>query len=510
MGYDLQLRDVSVRYGGTLALAGADITIPEGQSLAIVGENGAGKSTMMKVISGVIPAGAYDGSVQLGGDPVRFGSVHDAQERGVVLIPQELQVARGLSIAENMFMGHLPKRGRVVVDQVRLQQESMRWLSFFEIEADPRSSIDVLAASEQRLAMIAAALSRDARILILDEPTAAFTDEETERLFTHVRKLRERGVTCLFITHRLDEIKAISERIVVLRNGELVQEFDSVASTTRADIVHAMIGRDLPDTADHGRQAPRTGKPVLTVRDLAVRRRTGRFESTIAENINLDLYPGEVVGLYGLVGAGRTEVASAIFGAWNDVVEGQVTLDGSELGTRSPSAAIRSGLAMLTEDRKKTGIIAGHSVRTNVSVVALPKSARFGVIDRTQEGSRVNNLVHSLDVRPPSTTLHIENLSGGNQQKVMLARWLDAEPKVLILDEPSIGVDIGARHDIHLWVRRLAAEGMAVLMISSDVDEVIEYCDRVLVMYKGHITEEFDGPPQRHVLVSASTGGADE
>jgi ABC-type sugar transport system ATPase subunit len=498
-GTVLDVRGVSKSFGGTHALRDVDLALRAGETVGIVGENGAGKSTLMKIIAGVYAA--FDGELIVHGKPRAFRSVKDAEAAGIVLVPQELQVAPNLSIAENMFMGILPGR-RGFVDERALYQHARDRLRFFDIHASPDARMATLAPSEQRLVTIAAALSKSARIIILDEPTAALTEEEATRLFAHVRRVHDEGVSCLYITHRLDEVERIADRVVVMRNGRVVEHLDS-ARGRRAEIVRAMIGRDPEPSA--ARPPRGAGEPGLSVAGLTVHDANGSLRPR-ATDIAFTVHRGEILGLFGLVGAGRTEMARALFGSWPGRVEGEVRIGERRHRPASPRDAIASGLAMLTEDRKQTGIIEGQTVTANISAASLGDVSGRMFIDERREHGRAERFIRDLDVRPKRGDLAIEALSGGNQQKVLLARWIATKPSVLILDEPTLGVDIGARFELYRLIRALADDGCAILMISSDINEVLDECDRILVMYKGRLTGEFGRDAQRHAIMAAATG----
>jgi ABC-type sugar transport system ATPase subunit len=500
----LKVTGVTKKFGGVKAVNDVSLSFPAGTVTALVGENGAGKSTLMNIIAGIHPSGSFEGTLELVGETAEFSTIRDAEHAGVVLVPQELRIAPELSLAENMFVGHLPRKSPFV-DSEKLYEDAQAWLKFFDVRLDPHHPAGLLSPSEQRLATIAAALSRKAKLLILDEPTAAITDGESARLFAFVRQLRDQGIGIVVITHRLDEVEQVADRVLVMRNGALVDELDQVAGN-RARIVNSMIGRDLQKTASREvSPAVASAPPALRVRDLVVHDATIQDKIRV-DGVSFDLRAGEILGIYGLVGAGRTEMARAIFGSWPGRAEGEV--NGSKDLPRSPRHAMRAGLAMVTEDRKSTGLITGHSVGVNMSAATVSKLTRSGIyLDSEGETDRNTDLVRRLDIRPARLDLPIESLSGGNQQKVLLARAIATNPKVLILDEPTLGVDIGARFEIYRLIREMAAQGVGVLLISSDVEEVAAECDRVLVMYKGRFASEHHGETSHHDLVASATGG---
>jgi ABC-type sugar transport system ATPase subunit len=400
-----------------------------------------------------------------------------------------------------MFMNRLPGRFGFV-DREALQKETREWLRFFDIDVKPDALAGVLSPSEQRLVMIASALSKSAKLIILDEPTAALTDSETKRLYAHIRQVCAKGVGCLYISHRLDEIEQIADRVVVMRNGRVAARFESAIGKNR-DIVRAMIGRD-PEAAP-----PRTynanAKPMLTVEGLTARDPHDSSRVRV-DRVSFILRQGEILGLFGLVGAGRSELAQAIFGVWPGEIKGSVLIDGSGERPVSPREAISAGLGMLTENRKQTGLMEGQSVTFNMSAASIDEVCDLSFVNAPKEAARNKQLARSLDVRPANLDAGVESLSGGNQQKVLLARWLATHPKVLILDEPTLGVDVGARFELYRLIRRLADEGRAVLMISSDLNEVIAESDRILTMYKGRITGEFEQGASRAEIMAAAAG----
>ena len=501
VGAALTLHRVSKSFPGVQAVADVDLEVRPGETVGVVGENGAGKSTLMKIVSGVYAAGSYDGELAVDATPRRFRSVRDAEAAGVVLVPQELYVAPGLSVAENMFMNRLPGRFGFL-DRQTLRAMTRERLRFFGIEIEPDAPAGLLSPSEQRLVTIASALAKSARLIILDEPTAALTESEAKRLYSHIRRVCAEGVACLYISHRLDEIERIADRVVVMRNGRVVARLDEVKGKNR-EIVRAMIGRD-PERSP-ARKTPANAKRILRVEDLTLRDPDDPDRVRV-DRVSFALREGEILGLFGLVGAGRTELAQAIFGAWPGAVEGFAQVVGRDTRPATPREAIEAGIGMLTENRKRTGLMEGQSATFNMSAASIDSLCGRLFIDKREESKRNTDLARSLDLRPLNLATHVESFSGGNQQKVLLARWLATNPRVLILDEPTLGVDIGARFELYRLIRRLADEGRGVLMISSDLNEVIEECDRVLTMYKGRVTGEFERGASRLGIMAAATG----
>jgi ABC-type sugar transport system ATPase subunit len=498
----LEVRGLNKSFPGVRAVKDVNFSVRAGEVVAVVGENGAGKSTLMKVISGVYAFDSFEGDLLVEGTPRRFRTILQAEAAGIVLVPQELYIAPGLSIAENMFMGRLPG-ARGFVDQKLLHRVAAERLRFFGIEAETDAPAGTLSPSEQRLVIIASALAKSAKLIILDEPTAALTEEESRRLFDHIRRVKEEGVGCVYITHRLDEIEQIADRVVVMRNGRIVAHFDD-AHGHHSEIVREMIGRD-PDLAPVGERRSMPDSPILTISNLRLFD-PHDVKRTRVDNVSLTLSCGEILGLFGLVGAGRTELAQSIFGVWPGEKEGRIEIDGHKGVPGSPREAIRRGVGLLTEDRKRTGVIQNQTILSNISAASLDDvSGRF-LIDLGKERLRNQHLVQKLDVRPPLLDALVNTFSGGNQQKVLLARWLATKPKVLILDEPTLGVDVGARFEIYRLIQAMVNEGQAVLMISSDLNEVVQECDRILVMYKGRLTGQFRRGASRHSIMAAATG----
>ena len=502
----VQGRGLTKAYGMVKVLREVDVTIRSGEVLAVLGENGAGKSTLMKILAGIIPHGEFDGSIEVEGAAGRFASLNASEEAGIVLVPQELHVIPHLSIAENMFASHLPGRFGMY-DETAAVRMARKALDVFGLRVDPRARSDSLTPSERRLIVLAAALHRSARVLILDEPTAALTDVETGVLFEQLRLIRDAGVGIVHITHRLDEVQQIANRILVLRNGAVTGSFDSVPP--KAQLVQAMLGDAFRASTGRAMEAPRprAGEPVLRTTNLSVYV-NDRHRRARATDVNLDVYPGEIVGLYGLVGAGRTEFARALFGAWPGPVTGECFVAGHRGVPRSTHEAVGRGMSLLAEDRKSQGVMRGQSISRNMTASMLGDFSMFKfLIDLGRERQHVAEMIARLGVRPAKAGIALNALSGGNQQKVLLARCLFKGLKVLILDEPTLGVDIGARVDIYKQVRSIARElDVGVLMISSDIDEVLTEADRVFVMYKSRIQGEFARGVTSHELLSAATG----
>lgn len=473
----LTLINVSKTFPGVQAVKNVSLEAYSQQILALVGENGAGKSTLMNIINGVVQPDS--GSILLDGAEVRIDSPRRAQALGITMIHQELALIPELTVGQNMFLGREPSRGGWI-DWNELYRQTQQVLDRLGIAISARAKIAELSIAEQQLVEIARALSYQARLIALDEPTSSLTDRETEILFRLVRQLRAEGVALIYISHRMEEIFALADRIAVMRDGELITA-GPTSEFTPQRVVQLMVGRELQPSASQPAQ-PR-GEPILRATNLAA--------GKAVRGVSFTLHRGEIVGMAGLVGAGRTNVARLLFGA-DRLDQGEIWFEGKPIAIRSPRDAIRLGIGLVTEDRKAQGLFLKQSVRNNAGAGLLERLSRFGFVNFRALTQQVSDLTVRLRVRTPSLNQQVRNLSGGNQQKVIIARWLALQPKVLILDEPTRGVDVGAKADIHALIRELAAQGMAILMISSELPEILAVSDRILVMREGRITAELN------------------
>jgi ribose transport system ATP-binding protein len=462
-------------FPGVVALNRVNLTVQPGEVLALLGENGAGKSTLMKILAGVQQPAS--GTILLDGQPVQIDSVRTATQLGIALIHQELNLSDNLTVAANICLGRESHFcGFLKLSELR--ETSRRVLQKVGLEIDPDTPLKNLGIGQQQLVEIARALTVNARVLIMDEPTSSLSHRETERLFQVVRELKQQGIAIIYISHRLSEVRELADRVIVLRDGKNAGEI------LRADITHErmvqmMVGRNV--TGFYARSAHEPGAVVLEADGI-------RTYANPAEKVSFHLRAGEIVGIAGLVGAGRTELLESLFGVYPPV-GGRLRINGSEVCINSPADAVQNRLALVPEDRKQQGLILELSVRQNTSLASLRRDSQWpGIINLQAERTETDRMIKSLGIRTPSATQIVQLLSGGNQQKVVLARWLTMNPLVLMLDEPTRGIDVGARHEIYQLLDQLAGQGMAVLFASSDLEEILGIADRVLVMHEGRLT----------------------
>jgi len=475
--YLLEMNGIIKRYPGVLAVDGAQLTLKSGEVHCLVGENGAGKSTLMKILAGAIRPD--EGEIRLSGEVVRIESPQHAQRLGISMIYQEFNLTPYQSVAENIFLGREPCYGRTpIIDWAKLHGDAKALLDRIRVTLDVHKPVYQCSVAEQQMIEIAKALAFNARVIVMDEPSATLTDHELEALFDLIRNLKEQGIGLIYISHRLDEIFSLGDRVTVMRDGAYIGT-DSIADVTRESIIKMMVGRELKD--EFPKETFERGRERLRVEGLS---RDGVFE-----DVAFAVHTGEIVGLTGLVGAGRTEVARAIFGA-DPIDVGQIYLDGEPVRIRSPREAIRNGVGLLTEDRKNQGLVLGMSVRENTTLANLKALVRGGWLKQREERDATTKYVDELQIKTPTIDQTVQNLSGGNQQKVVLAKWLFTHSNVLIFDEPTRGIDVGAKVEIYRLMNDLVRRGVAVLIISSELPEVIGMCDRILVMHAGHIAGE--------------------
>ena len=475
---------IGKRFPGVVALEGVSFDLRPGECHAICGENGAGKSTLMKILSGVLVD--YDGEIRVRGEPVRFRGTRDAEAAGIAIIHQELNLVEHLSAAANIFLGREQRTAFGLLDDAGMERDAALLLADLECPVDPHVPAASLRVGDQQLVEIAKALSLRSDVLIMDEPTSALTEAEVARLDRVIARLRSRGVTILSITHKMDEVFRLADRITVLRDGRLVATVDKAATTPR-HVTSLMVGREIAGHDFHG--ARTRGATLLEVRDLSLPW-PGHPRGERLSRVSFDLHAGEILGIAGLMGAGRTELLESIFGAADAPWTGTIRLDGRPVRFAHPAEACAAGIAMVSEDRKRFGLFPDLDVAANVSLCGLREAVRGGLLSRAREEALVAPVLRDTGVKTPGPHATITGLSGGNQQKCIIGRWLLTRPRVLLLDDPTRGIDVGAKAELYALIDRLCREGMAVILTSSELPELLTLADRILVLAEGRVTAE--------------------
>ncbi|MFE0016046.1 sugar ABC transporter ATP-binding protein [Mesorhizobium sp. NPDC059054] len=480
----LAASNVSKAFGGVVALSDVNFDLRRGEIHALMGENGAGKSTLMKIVSGVYTD--YDGTISVAGEPVRFSGVRDAEDAGIAIIHQELNLVPELTVAENIFLGREKRIAGLIVDRRASLAASRTLLTSLGIDLDPEARVGGLRVGEQQLVEIAKALSKNARILIMDEPTSALSPAECQRLFRIMRQLAAQGVAIVYISHRIDEVMHLVDRTTVFRDGRHVLT-RAMSELNEDRLIAAMVGRTLLD-ASTAMRAAHYDTPILTVRDLSFDRADRSGWRQVISGVSFDLGRGEILGIGGLLGSGRTEILQSIFGSAQGRVDGDIRLDGKPVAIHSPRDARHLGIALVTEDRKAEGLYLKASIVDNVALPLVSALSRFGLRSVSAEKALANEAVKALGIRCSGIDQIANTLSGGNQQKVVIGKWLATKPRVLLLDEPTRGIDIGAKREIYDLVFKLADEGLAIIVVSSEMPELLHLSDRILVMAEGRQT----------------------
>jgi len=503
----LETVNIIKEFPGVRALDNVSFKVRKNEIHALCGENGAGKSTLIKVLSGVYPFGSYEGEIIFDGQEKKFDDIHQAEADGIAVIHQELTLFEELNIAENIFMGNeISNNG--YIDWNEMYSETEKWIKKLKLEGvTPTTKVRELGVGKQQLIEIAKALIKDSKLLILDEPTASLTDSEVELLLNILRDLKDDGVTSIYISHKLNEVFDIADYISVLRDGQYIGG-ESKNKLTEREVVNMMVGRSIDQM--YPQKNIKVGKEVLRVKNLALKNNEG---NNLIENISFQLNQGEILGIFGLIGAGRTEIANTLFGYLKGETEGDIYLKEKKVNISSPKEALNRGIALVSEDRKRFGIIPPMSVKENISISFLNKFKKRFVIDKNKEILKTSELVDQLNIKTASLNTKIVNLSGGNQQKAILAKNLLQKPEVLILDEPTRGIDVGAKQEIYELMNEFAKNNMGIIMISSELPEVLGMSDRILVMHEGTITKEFDNKnknvSQEEIMVYATGGNID-
>lgn len=481
----LQMKNVTKSFPGVIALKDVSMELHTGEILGICGENGAGKSTLMKVLSGSYGAGEYEGDIYVYGEKMKFKGVHEAQAQGIEMVYQEMNMMLDASIAENLFVGNLPcKNG--FVDYAKLYSDSRELLKRACLKLDPRMPVRPLNSGQMQLLSLMRAVSKNPRILVLDEPTTALTDQEVDVLMDILSNLRKNGVSCLYISHKLDELYRICDRVLVIRDGQTINSYP-MADVSRNQLIEDMVGRKVENM--YPKQVHPLGDEVMRVEHLSVPHPNIRGKY-IVEDISFNLKKGEILGIGGLVGSGRSETLGAIFGQYTSKVKKEIYIDGQKVDITSPRDAIANGIGFITEERKRNGIIWMLSIRENMSVANLKELSAKLFMNRKLENTRTKEQMDSLRIKAPSMQTKLVQLSGGNQQKVILGKWLMSNPRILFVDEPTKGIDVGTKADFYKIMSDLTEQGVSIIMVSSDMPELISMSDRVLVLAGGKITAE--------------------
>jgi ABC-type sugar transport system ATPase subunit len=481
----ISIQHITKRFPGVVALDDVSLDIAPGELHAIVGENGAGKSTLMKILSGVITD--FEGQMLLRGQPTRFRGTRDAEQAGISIIHQELNLVEELSAAANIFLGREKRTVIGLRDDRAMERAAGELLVQLECQISPRRLVRELRVGDQQLIEIAKALSLETEILIMDEPTSALTEAEVARLFRIIDRLRRRGVTILYISHKMDEVFRLAERITVLRDGKLVRTLLRTQTDAR-EVTHLMVGREIETVALGAGRRP--GDIILEVQDLSLPW-TGHARAWRLRDISFQLRRGEILGIAGLMGAGRTELLECLFGSSPEPPTGRIRLDGREVKFRHPAEARRAGIALVTEDRKRLGLFSQMTVGENITICTLAETVRAGLLSRRRERRQAERMVHQLAVRATSIDAAVTSLSGGNQQKSIIGRWLLTQPRVLLLDDPTRGVDVGAKAELYRLMDQLCRDGLGIIVTSSELPELLTLCDRILVLCEGRLTGEF-------------------
>jgi len=501
----LVMRSITKTFPGVKALDSVDIHVDEGEIHFIVGENGAGKSTLMKVLSGIYSHGNYSGDIVFNGEIQHFSSIKDSVKKGIVIINQELALFPDLSVFENVFVGHEITKNKGFVDWVETKNQAKKYLDMVGLKVDLDQNVRTLGVGKQQLIEIAKALSQDVKLLILDEPTAALNENDSENLLNLLVELKEKkGITSIMISHKLKEVEAIADSVTVIRDGKVITRMDR-SEINQNEIIKHMVGRSI-DNIFPKRPKFNDGEVVLETVHLSL------FDSSVnryvLNDINITLKKGEVVGLAGLMGAGRTELAHTIFGnVKNYKLTGSIMVNGNQVRLTHPNKAISNGLSYVSEDRKRDGLILINDIGENICVSSLPKISNRGFINFFKQAFFADKYVKDLSIKTPSIYQKLRNLSGGNQQKVQIAKWLFAEPKILILDEPTRGIDVGAKYEIYTIINDLIKKGMSIIIISSELPEILGMCDRIYVIAEGKQAGEFkiDEATPEKIMHSATT-----
>lgn len=500
--YALEMRGITKQFPGVKALDNVTFAVRKGEIHALCGENGAGKSTLMKVLSGVYPAGTYAGSIFINNQEMSFKNIKESQDAGIAIIYQELALIGELSIAENLFLGHDLMRQRII-NWNEIYRQAIIALKKVGLHVDPQIPVKELTVGKQQLVEIAKALMKKTDILILDEPTAALTESDVAVLVKLLNELRQQGVSCIYISHKLGEVMELADSVTILRDGKTIST-DPISALNEDKIITKMVGRELTELFPYEPRDIGSDK-VLSVENYSAYDKAGK---AVVSGINFDLKKGEILGVSGLMGAGRSELFISLFGGMPGKKAGTVTIDGKPVKIKMPADAIKEGLAYVSEDRKRYGLVLGMDITKNTTLIALNKVMKLNMINQAMEVKNAQEITERMKLKAPNLDVEVGKLSGGNQQKVVLSKWIMNNPKILILDEPTRGIDVGAKYEIYKIMNELVQQGVGIVLISSELPEVLGMSDRILVMSHGRITGEFtrEEATQEKIMICA-TGG---
>ncbi|NRF95671.1 xylose ABC transporter ATP-binding protein [Paenibacillus frigoriresistens] len=500
----LEMKNITKEFPGVKALDKVSFHVKKGEVHALCGENGAGKSTLMKVLSGVYPTGTYEGEILIKGDHKHFHKIKDAEHSGVAIIYQELALVKEMTVAENLFLGNEHEKYGIM-NWERVYQETELWLKEVGLKGvKPDTITGTLGIGQQQLIEIAKALSKNAKILILDEPTAALTEQEVNILLQILRDFKKRGVACIYISHKLNEVFDIADTVTILRDGQTIASFP-VSELNEDKVISLMVGREIKERFP--RVEPKLGDIVLSVKNYVVYDSDNSYRKII-DDVSFHVRKGEILGIAGLMGAGRTELVMSLFGAYPGRRSGIVEINNKKVTIKDTEDAINKGIALVSEDRKKFGLVLNMSIQNNVTLASLGKVSTLGIINENKEIQHAKSYLDSLKIKANSIETIVGTLSGGNQQKAVLGKWLMTNPKILILDEPTRGIDVGAKFEIYNLINKLIMQGVAIIMISSELPEVLGMSHRILVLNEGKIAGEFDQyEANQENIMLAATGG---
>lgn len=500
----LEMKDIVKDFPGVRALDHVNFRVKKGAVLALVGENGAGKSTLVKILSGVWPYPTYEGDIYLEDDLVQFYNTREAEETGIGIIHQELNLVQDLTVAENIYLDRQPLSIFGGIKWEQMYANAGKVLSRLNMNIEPTTILKELPVGKQQMVEIAKALSINTKILVLDEPTSALTDSEVKELFRVIGELKESGVSIIYISHKLEEIKEIADEVAVLRDGSSIGEVTPIAEITLDEIITRMVGRDIEDMFP--KQDFERGAKTLEVKNLTVKH-PKLVNKYLVKDVSFTAYKGEILGISGLMGAGRTELVNTIFGVYGKETEGEVLLNGEKLSINSPADAIKNGIGLITEDRKELGLLLDKDLIFNTTLSSLDKFVEKNSINYLREIKMTEKYIDELNIKTPSVTVMVEKLSGGNQQKVVIGKWLVTEPQVLILDEPTRGIDVGAKVEVYRLMNKLVEEGVTVIMISSELPEIMGMSDRILIMCENKkVTELTREEATKEKIMEYATG----